>query len=217
MREALARSDLDFTVVDRDSDNSRDTQTTRFPKILRIASIGTACVMGGVIVVNALYMQDRKHPAPLLRAPEPAPIAEVSQTPAPVPRVVTTIAAQPVATPASKATNRDAIGDEIKRLSSGAAAPERKEVAKPVAPTVDKGQGDAIANLIGGAAAPPVDVLSAQKALVRLGYVLRADGVAGATTKQAIEQYEKDNKRQIKGELTPKIAKELVLRAAVAR
>ena len=214
MREALARSDLDFTVVDDERDDRRDGQVTRLPKILRIASIGTACVMGGVILVNALYMQDRKHPAPLLRAPEPPPVAEAVQTPLPAPRIVSTIAASPALAPASKPTGRDAIGDEIKRMSSATAAPERKEISKPAPIAPEKSQGDAIASLIGGSSTPAQDVLAAQKALVRLGYVLRADGVAGATTKQAIEQYEKDNKRPVRGELTPKLAKELAQRTA---
>ena len=213
MREALARSDMDFTVVETDRDDRRDAQAARLPKILRIASIGTACVMGGVILINALYMQDRKHPAPLLRAPEP--LAVVEAIPAPVPaatsRAVPIVAPQPAIV--AKLSGRDAIGDEIKR----AAAPERREVvAKPVTSTSDGRQGDAIASLIDGSAMPTQTVLASQKALVRLGYVLRPNGVIGATTKQAVEQFERDNKRPVHGELTAKLARELAQRAGAA-
>ena len=213
MREALARSDMDFTVVETDRDDRRDAQAARLPKILRIASIGTACVMGGVILVNALYMQDRKHPAPLLRAPEPPAVAEAVPAPAPAatPRAVPMVAPPPAIV--AKSAGRDVIGDEIKRAA--AAAPERKEVvAKSVTSTSDARQVDAIASLIDGSAMPTQTVLATQKALVRLGYVLRPDGVVGATTKQAIEQFERDNKRPVRGELTPKLARELAQRAS---
>jgi peptidoglycan hydrolase-like protein with peptidoglycan-binding domain len=58
--------------------------------------------------------------------------------------------------------------------------------------------------------------MSAQKALVRLGYVLRADGVFGVTTRQAIERYERDNKLPVRGELTPKLARELVAKSGLS-
>jgi len=42
-----------------------------------------------------------------------------------------------------------------------------------------------------------------------LGFVLKPDGVAGATTRQAIERYERDRKLPVRGELTPALLRRL--------
>ena len=89
---------------------------------------------------------------------------------------------------------------------------ERK-VAKPVPAKPAEERHDPIAGLIGGAADANANVLAAQKALVRLGYVLRPDGVIGASTKQAVASYERDHKLPVRGELTPKLSRELVAKA----
>jgi peptidoglycan hydrolase-like protein with peptidoglycan-binding domain len=52
-------------------------------------------------------------------------------------------------------------------------------------------------------------VLGVQRALVKLGFVLRPDGVNGAATRQALEQFERDHNLPSKGELTPKVLREL--------
>lgn len=220
MREALARSDLDFTTSEA-APSRAGSEAVRLPKILRAACVSTAVVVGAVIVANALFMQDRKHPAPLLRAPDPAVMAEPVQTPRPAPRP---IAATPASTSASTSASavapsapvarsgRDTIADEINR-----AAPTERRAAKVApSPKPDAEKADAIASLIGVATGPSAAVMAAQKALVKLGYVLRADGMAGATTKQAIERYERDNKLPVRGELTPKIAREVAAKSGVA-
>ena len=56
-------------------------------------------------------------------------------------------------------------------------------------------------------------MLAAQRALVKLGYVLKADGVAGPTTRQAVEIFERERKWPVKGELTPKVMKEIMAAA----
>lgn len=52
-------------------------------------------------------------------------------------------------------------------------------------------------------------VLAAQRALVKLGFVLKADGVAGPATRQAIERYERDRGLPVRGDLTPALARKL--------
>jgi len=62
------------------------------------------------------------------------------------------------------------------------------------------------------AAAPAASgklVLAAQRALVKLGYVLNRDGVAGATTRQAIERYERDHGLPVRGDLSRAIIRQL--------
>ena len=59
-------------------------------------------------------------------------------------------------------------------------------------------------------------VIFAQRALAKLGYSLRQDGVHGGTTRQAIEKFERSNGLPVKGELSPKILRLLGARSGVA-
>lgn len=218
MREALAKSDLDF-VVSKSDDARRKTEPTRLPKILRVASIATAVLFCTVIIVNALFLQDRKHAAPLLRAPDPVDASPAAAPSAPMPaQTQRPAAAAPAATPSitsapTKTSGRDAIADEINRVATP--APDRKPAKPAPAKSADE-RRDPIASLLGAAQESSPSVLAAQKALLRLGYVVRADGVPGASTRQAIESYERDHKLPIRGELTPKISRDLAAKAALA-
>ena len=222
MREALARSDLDFVVREPEG-AARAAEGARLPKLLRMALMSTALVVCAVIVVNALFLQDRRHPAPLLRVPE-AVSAPEALAPLPAARPAAPPAVLPV--PAAAATTpkaaRDVIAEEISRMS-GPSERKAKPAAVPATPRVDAERADPIASLIGTPAppasaatvAPSAGVLAAQKALLRLGYVVRADGMMGATTKQALAHYEADNHLPARGELTAKLARELAAKSGV--
>jgi len=61
-------------------------------------------------------------------------------------------------------------------------------------------------------------VLAAQRALQRLGFVVRPSGVFDATTRQAVAQFERDHRMPARGELTPAVRRELArLSAAEAQ
>ena len=75
---------------------------------------------------------------------------------------------------------------------------------------------DAIGEEIAHAGSDKQTVLLAQRALVKLGYVLHQDGVFGGTTRQAIEMFERANHIPVTGELTPKILKLLSQRSGIA-
>ena len=62
---------------------------------------------------------------------------------------------------------------------------------------------------------PPARVAAVQKALVKAGFVLRADGVMGASTKQALERFERDNKLPVTGDLAPRTLRELAAQSGV--
>jgi hypothetical protein len=64
-------------------------------------------------------------------------------------------------------------------------------------------------------AGPNKTVLAAQRALLKLGYVLKPDGFAGATTRQAIMRYERDHGHPSHGELTPTFLRQLSADAAI--
>ena len=55
--------------------------------------------------------------------------------------------------------------------------------------------------------------LAAQNALIKLGFAVKADGVDGATTRQAIQQFERAHGFIPLGEITPKLVKELTAAA----
>lgn len=147
-------------------------------------------------------------PAASARAPSVAstradPIAAAIESP----RLDRSVASEraPVARPAPVRT------DPAKTASV------RHEAKKPAA--AEKKQ-DPIGKLIGGGA-PQAEaaesVLAAQQALLRLGYVVRANGVMSGATRQAIEKYERDNGLPATGKVTPKLLKKLAGQSASAQ
>jgi peptidoglycan hydrolase-like protein with peptidoglycan-binding domain len=62
----------------------------------------------------------------------------------------------------------------------------------------------------------PARVLAAQKALIKAGFVLKADGVMGSGTRQAIEGFERERKLPVTGELNPRTLRELSQRTGIA-
>lgn len=137
--------------------------------------------------------------------------------------------------PASKLPSRGAISDMIRNGGEVAQpAPPQARVA-PVAPTAPAPAPsraptvrDPIGEIIrmgGPVPTPPANVgqadsgglvLSGQKALAKLGYGIRADGVMGAGTRQAIERFEQDRRLPVTGEFGPRTARELSSLSGIA-
>jgi hypothetical protein len=212
VREALAaRSGRDFVVSGPSPLAAAGKQCARALKGSLLLVLRYPAVVGAVLLLaagfaavatNALLHQTARHPAPLfgLRpfekrvVPIPTPLPPSRPAPAPVaaPAPAPGPAAAPVAmtpTPAAKpAQNRDPIGDLIRAGEAGASLPGP--------------EGARIA--------------AAQKALTKLGYVaLKADGMAGPGTRQAIERFERDRRLPVTGELKPKTLKELSAQAGM--
>jgi hypothetical protein len=211
MREVLAaRSDRDFVGAGprRRSDKP---ELSRGRRLLAAALerpgalLGSLVIAGATtaIVVNALSFQSSRHPAPIFaksdrvlnqgQAPEAAPPA-VAPTPPVRPPVTPAPAAVPQ--PPARAAARDAIGDMIRADTTGSAsspgrlADARGEPQRPVA--------------------------AAQRALGKLGYgPLKADGVFGPGTRQAIERFERDRHLTPTGELGPRTARELSVQSGI--
>jgi hypothetical protein len=147
------------------------------------------------------------------------------------------LVAPPVASPAapssvavtvsSRPAARNPIGDLIR--SGGDAAPARPApVAAIPAPAAAKPLvRDPIADMIrlgGPVPIPPgsvgkveVDdaVTAAQRALAKLGYGVKVDGVAGPGTRQALESFERDRHLTVTGELGPRTVRELVAQSGI--
>ena len=174
---------------------------------MSILAAGFFVATAAAILLNALVWQRTRHPAPLfaratLIAPTKEPtVAETSALAASRPQPAV-IAVQPVEKPPlemptgghPRQTRVDSSPphDVISQLLKAPPAP-------PARPTTEAA----------ASAAPSKLVLAAQRALVKLGFVLNPDGVAGATTRQAIERYERDHGLPVRGALSRAIMRKL--------
>jgi hypothetical protein len=209
---------------------------TKRPGRTIIGAAASALLTG--IAVNALVLQKEKHPAPLFvpaeipSQPAPAPARTHAAALAPAPAVQS-----PASDVTSAGTTKDLIGNFITQGSTAKLTPPSSQPV-PAMPRskdplgalirnsgvdrqhagnerVDTRQKDSIAALIksnapADVAAPPTEAIAAaQHALVRLGFVLRADGVWGASSKQAIELFERDHGLPADSNLSPRVTKQL--------
>ncbi|MGA2041774.1 MAG: peptidoglycan-binding protein [Roseiarcus sp.] len=159
-----------------------------------IAGAALAAILAG-IVVNALVMQNEKRVAPSYAAPSPAATEVERPPPAPAAGVdaAPAVVQPPIrpaglggATPLSPARG----GDPIRDLLRG---------------------DDPIRDLLRGDAARDGAhlTLAAQNALVKLGFPIKPDGVAGASTLQAIAQFERAHGMTASGAITLRLVQRL--------
>jgi len=142
------------------------------------------------IVINAVSLQRERHPAPLFApeaAPAPARPASTAVLPSPAP------APSPASAPRPEA-----------------ATPPTVKPSVPVPPTSGR-KVDPIGELVrtGAASETTKTVLSVQRALVKLGYDLDADGLMGASTVDALHDFEKSHGLPIASELSPRLIAKL--------
>jgi hypothetical protein len=135
------------------------------------------------------------------KAPARSPIAEMIRNggqpaPAATPpaRAVPAPAPVPAAPPATRTAGRDPIAEMI-RMGGGPA---------PV-PPANVGRSD-----------PGDTVLSGQRALARLGYSVKVDGMMGAGTRQAIERFEQDRRLPVTGAFNARTIRELSAASGIA-
>lgn len=223
MHEVLAAADHDFVLTEPASKLHRLRQKLRTARrrgsrrsgqrgrrYLRILATGCFVATATAILLNALVWQRTRHPAPLFLRAAPAPAA-----PAKEPTIARLIAVpppqpQPAVTP-FQAHDKPVEKPPLEMPAGGYprqtrvnSPPPRDEILQllkvpPARPNTE-------------AAAPATrgkSVLAAQRALVKLGFVLNPDGVAGAATRQAIERYERDHGLPVHGEVTPALSRQL--------
>ncbi|HTV32817.1 MAG TPA: peptidoglycan-binding protein [Methylocella sp.] len=228
MREALAATHHDFVVSEtpklgrllnafgaarRPGSPAASRRPKRFKKGI---AFFLSAALAATIVLNALSWQKARHPAPLF-APASKPLVpprepKIAETMAaasrPKPQAVPTpphdklVEKTPVANPASPQPQ-----DEIARiLTAGPPKPVPSLQAKPTDRPPPPRQKPAQAS---------PKVLKIQQALVRLGFVLKPDGLAGATTKEAVARYERDHGLPAQGQLTPALTRRLLTDAGM--
>lgn len=159
-----------------------------------IAGAAFAAIFVGIIV-NALALQKERHPAPFFPAKPPAQ----AQSPA-APQA--TIAAAPVPDAA-------AVEPPMRPAGLGAASDAGSSTAAR--------SSDPIRDLLRGESGKDAHlVAAAQNALIKLGYTVKADGVAGASTIAAIHEFEHAHGLAPSSEITPKLVKQLTAAASLA-
>ncbi|MGO4572836.1 peptidoglycan-binding domain-containing protein [Microvirga sp. 2TAF3] len=180
----------------------------------------------------AVAAQPSAQPSMLLPPSRPA-AAEPQQAETTLPSHASPAAA-PVSMGAPKPPSRSAIADLInnkgeitqpQRVSAAAPATAPVVAAAPAKAPVAR---DPIADIIrmgGPVPVPPGNVgkaeagdpvLSGQRALAKLGYGVKPDGLMGAETRQAIERFEHDRRLPVTGEFTPRTMRELAALSGIA-
>jgi hypothetical protein len=190
------------------------------------------------IGVNALFLQSDRHPAPFFRSAKavdaevqqaaavplpPARPAETAQRAQPKPSVQ---AAPPAPVPSAERVAAPAVDQRATSTAVTKTPTQREAAQQPVA-----AKHDAIGALLRGdvkpsTPTPPASIPNAsseqtrritavQEALKKLGHNVKPDGIAGPTTRVAIESFERQQKWQVTGQMSPKMIKELSARSGV--
>lgn len=201
---------------------------------INLLATGFFVVVTAAILLNALAWQKTRHPAPLF-AHAAAPIAHAKE-----PAIAEAIASPPVPRPQSTPlqTHDKPLEKVLLQKPMVEKLPVEKPSEKPAggypqhapAAVLPAKPHDKISQLIKAPAAPsahpspavsaPVEpnktVLAAQRALIKLGFVVNPNGVVGATTRQAIERYERDRGLPVHGDLTPSLMRKLATEAGIS-
>lgn len=221
MREALARSDHDFVLsAPRRSKKAAPREPGAFSKMMSAVArhpkrTFMSVVFTGVfcgIAANALFFQTTHHPAPIFAGPVIArPMQpQAAPVPQPVPR-------QAEAAPAPSNAIAKLIDAPMAGPQVAAVAPTPAPATAPARTnTQPKDQIGALIGVLGDDGVDPSRVMAVQKALVKLGYVVKPDGVMGSGTRQALQMFEQSRKLTVTGELTPRTLRELGAQSGVA-
>jgi len=172
-----------------------------------------------LILLNALFWQKTRHSGPLLFS-RVAPSATVK------------VARSAAGTEPAAAKHRQPAQDETQKNSAGQGPDELPQTRSYVpAPAARDQISEILQATSPSAAAPPEKplagapnlptagkaVLNAQRALVKLGFILKPDGISGNETRQAIARYEQEHGLPVRGVLTPALMRRLTAEAGIAR
>lgn len=179
--------------------------------------IGICALTAIGVPMNALFFQDARHPAPMFLTTALTPTSPASA----VAKLTPTRLAETPATPIDESRPKAEPPRPAPKVETAhnVTTPSAKNPARTSTKPAQVMKHDPIAELLDGAARPKPsvqsDVLMAQQALLKLGYVVRADGRFNKATQQAIEKFENDNGLPVKGALTSKIGALLASRAGL--
>jgi hypothetical protein len=116
-------------------------------------------------------------------------------------------------------------GGEAPPAARAAPAPGPAVVTTPTRPPATRDTIGEIIRMGGPVPTPPANVgraeagdivLPGQRALAKLGYDIKADGVMGSGTRQAIERFERERKLPVTGDFTARTVRELSAASGIA-
>lgn len=206
--------------------------------------LGIAAVAAIGVPMNALFFQEGRHPAPLFSVRSSSAVVIAPRPPA-RPAAIETARTEPEARAQARPAPKDLIASKLENLDSKALETGKTEPAKadtsraaaktrdaigllilsktPPAASAEKAEKAPSADRAETAPSPEkpasVDksVLYAQRALLRLGYVVRADGVLTTATRRTLEKFERDAGLPAKGKITPQLLKQLATLSGLPR
>jgi hypothetical protein len=163
------------------------------------------------IIVNALFLQAGRHPAPMFGSLVVMPAAGlVSASPLPRPRPVEADAAvsesriaepRPAEKPAEPKA-ADPLTNLVKATSGAPAA--ASNIVRPPAPVPVYSRAETSAN------SGPRRVAAVQRALTEYGYgQLKPTGTVGSDTQAAIQKFERERKIPVTGQVSDRLVREL--------
>jgi hypothetical protein len=239
LREIAAASDFDFVALEpRRSDKGAARKRAKGQKkpagadqswlgaVWRYRTPALAIVLLAsllaAVVVNAMFLQHGRHPAPLfgstLKIEPPRPPVRPASIDALLNERIPGLPLQPVDPAQEAAFAAPDVNDQTAAAPSSA-APSSRAAPSP-APMPAKKTHDAIGALIAdnGVVTPAAtgrSVVAAQRALQKLGAPVKPDGEFGAATRKAVESFQHENHLPVTGELNAKTRRLLAARSGL--
>lgn len=166
----------------------------------------------GAILVNALFLQSARHPAPWFASMKSSPVARSAPVAQTAPVAQNMPMAQPL--PRPRPPEAGVVAESAKPPAKAAVAaksalPVKQAAATPQpAPLRDNAatRADPLADLI----ASSRRIALAQRALSDFGYgQIKPTGVAGPETQAAIEKFERERMLPVTGKLSDRVLRDL--------
>lgn len=174
---------------------------------------------------NLLFMQEGPHPAPLFARQQPKLVEAAGGQGAggaggeTAPPVIASVPLREPPVPTPPAAPRSAPPSIVSvppaRPPEPAKPAARQPDFDPIAQFLRSGVPATTASVGAPGAAEAKRVSAVQRALVKLGHKIDADGLMGPGTRAAIQKFERDNKLPLTGELNPRTLKALSARASI--
>jgi hypothetical protein len=170
------------------------------PKDMIAGALALAAIIA--IIINALFMQAGRHPAPMFGTVTVMPaVASVAANPLPRPRPAEADTSPPETRPVDPKT-ADPLTNLVKTTSTVPATTAnipRPPMAVPVSTRVDSAP-----------ISSPHRIAAVQRALTEYGYgQLKPTGVVGSDTLAAIQKFEKARKLPVTGQVSDRLVHEL--------
>jgi hypothetical protein len=170
------------------------------PKDMIAGALALAAICA--ILINALFMQAGRHPAPMFGTVVTLPaVAAVPANPIPRPRPVEADVPLPETKPADPKA-ADALTNLVKTTST--VQPANTNIPRPPMTVPVSSRAESVP------ASAPHRLAAVQRALADYGYgQLKPTGIAGADTQAAIQKFEKARRLPVTGQISDRLVREL--------